>query len=89
MEAYTVSLLKAYWGDKATAENDYCFDYLPRISGDHSIYASVLGMLDGTVDGMIVAGQNPASAPPTSPAPLRDGRAGLARGARHVRGRDR
>ena len=60
MEAYTVSLLKAYWGDKATAENDYCFDYLPRISGDHSIYASVLGMLDGTVDGMIVAGQNPA-----------------------------
>ena len=60
MEAYTVSLLKAYWGDNATAENDYCFDYLPRISGDHSIYASVLGMLDGTVDGMIVAGQNPA-----------------------------
>ena len=39
MEAYTVSLLKAYWGDNATAENDYCFDYLPRISGDHSIYA--------------------------------------------------
>jgi formate dehydrogenase major subunit len=60
MEAYTVSLLKAYWGDNATAENDYCFDYLPRISGDHSIYASVLGMLDGTVDGMIVVGQNPA-----------------------------
>jgi len=60
MDAYTVSLLKAYWGDNATAENDYCFDYLPRISGDHSIYASVLGMLDGTVNGMIVAGQNPA-----------------------------
>ena len=60
MEAYTVSLLKAYWGDNATAENGYCFDYLPRISGDHSIYASVLGMLDGTVNGMIVAGQNPA-----------------------------
>ena len=29
--AYTVSLLKAYWGDAATAENDYCFDYLPRL----------------------------------------------------------
>ena len=26
-----VSLLKEYWGDAATAENDYCFDYLPRI----------------------------------------------------------
>ena len=31
-----VSLLKAWWGDAATAENDCCFDYLPRITGDHS-----------------------------------------------------
>ena len=23
------SLLKAWWGDAATADNDYCFDYLP------------------------------------------------------------
>ena len=27
--AYTVSLLKAYWGPAATAENGFCFDYLP------------------------------------------------------------
>src|SRR5690348_6299444 len=31
MDAYTVSLLKAWWGPNATAENDFCFDYLPRI----------------------------------------------------------
>ena len=31
MPAYLVSLLKAYWGDAATADNDYCFDYLPRL----------------------------------------------------------
>ncbi len=43
MEAYTVSLLKAWYGDKATAENDYCFDYLPRLTGDHSIYPSERG----------------------------------------------
>jgi formate dehydrogenase major subunit len=60
MDAYTVSLLKAYWGPAATADNDYCFDYLPRIDGDHSIYPTVLGMLDGTVKGFIVVGENPA-----------------------------
>src|SRR5215216_3971625 len=33
-DAYAVNLLKAYWGDKATAENDYCFDYMPKLTGD-------------------------------------------------------
>ena len=28
-DAYAVSLLKAWWGDAATAENDWAFDYLP------------------------------------------------------------
>jgi formate dehydrogenase major subunit len=56
---YIVSLLKAWWGDAATAENDYCFDHLPRIDGDHSHYAMMLKMLDGGVQGMICLGQNP------------------------------
>jgi formate dehydrogenase major subunit len=60
MSAYTVSLLKAWWGSRATRENDFCFGYLPRITGDHSIYPAVMGMLDGTVKGFIVVGQNPA-----------------------------
>ena len=60
MDAYTVSLLKAWWGDAATAENDWCFGYLPRISGDHSTYQSVLGMREGTVKGFFLVGENPA-----------------------------
>jgi formate dehydrogenase major subunit len=60
MDAYTVSLLKAWWGAHATAENDFCFDYLPRITGDHSAYQSVLDMLDHKVKGYVVVGQNPA-----------------------------
>ncbi len=60
MPAYLVSLLKAWWGDAATADNDYCFDYLPRISGDHSTYATTLDMLDGKVAGYFLFGQNPA-----------------------------
>jgi formate dehydrogenase major subunit len=58
--AYAVNLLKAYWGDKATADNDYCFDYLPRITGDHGTYRTVMDMIDGKVKGYFLLGQNPA-----------------------------
>ena len=60
LDAYLVSLLKAWWGDAATAHNDFAFDYLPRLTGDHSIYHSVMGMLDGKVRGFFVVGENPA-----------------------------
>lgn len=59
-DAYMVSLLKEYWGDNATADNDYCFDYLPRISGDHGTYRTVMDMIDGKVFGYFLLGQNPA-----------------------------
>jgi len=60
MTAYAVSLLKAWWGDAATADNDYCFDYLPRITGDHGTYQTVLDQIAGKVKGYFVVGQNPA-----------------------------
>jgi formate dehydrogenase major subunit len=60
MKSYVVSLLKAYWGDAATPENQFAFDYLPRIDGDHSHYPMMLRMLDGLTKGMMVFGQNPA-----------------------------
>jgi formate dehydrogenase major subunit len=59
-DAYAVSLLKAYWGDAATADNDYCFDHLPKITGDHGTYRTVLDMIDGKVKGYFLLGQNPA-----------------------------
>jgi formate dehydrogenase major subunit len=58
--AYGINLLKAYWGDAATPENDFCFDYLPRITGDHGTYRTVLDMIDGKVKGYFLLGQNPA-----------------------------
>lgn len=58
--AYLVSLLKAWWGDAATADNDFCFDYLPRLTGDHGHYTTVMGQIDGTVKGYFVVGENPA-----------------------------
>ncbi len=57
---YVVSLLKAYYGDRATAENDYCFDYLPRLTGDHSHMTTVSEMADGKLKGYFVMGENPS-----------------------------
>jgi formate dehydrogenase major subunit len=56
---YMVSLLKAWWGDAATEANDYCFDYLPRLTGDHSLYPTLMDMIDGGVRGFFVMGENP------------------------------
>ncbi len=57
---YMVSLLKAYWGDAATAENDFCYDYLPRLTGSHSTYETVLQQIQGICKGYFLFGQNPA-----------------------------
>jgi len=60
LRAYLVSLLKAYFGDAATAENDFCFDYLPHIDLDHSTYQTAFQMLAGHVKGYFLPGENPA-----------------------------
>jgi formate dehydrogenase major subunit len=60
VDAYLISLLKAWWGANATQENDFCFDYLPRIDDDNSNYWTVQQMLEGKVKGYLVAGENPA-----------------------------
>jgi formate dehydrogenase major subunit len=59
-ESYAVSLLKAYWGDAATAANDWGYGWLPRLTGDHGTYRQVLDMIDGKIKGYFLFGQNPA-----------------------------
>lgn len=59
-DAYIVSLLKAWFGEAATVENDYGFGRLPKLSGNHSHYATMLRALDGGLDGLFLMGQNPA-----------------------------
>jgi formate dehydrogenase major subunit len=60
MRAYTVSLLKAWWGEAATAENDFCFGYLPRLTGSHGTYETVMAQLSGQCRGYFLFGENPA-----------------------------
>ena len=63
-DKYIISLLKAWYGDAATAENDYGFEWLPRVTGDHSEFGYWIDMADGKVDGLFVMGQNPAVGAP-------------------------
>ncbi len=57
---YFISTLKAYYGQRATPENDFGYDWLPKITGDHSFFEFLYDMLDGKMEGMFVMGQNPA-----------------------------
>ncbi|HYO77712.1 MAG TPA: molybdopterin-dependent oxidoreductase, partial [Thermoanaerobaculia bacterium] len=66
LDKYLVSLLKAYYGDAATRENDFGFEWLPRLTGDHSYFGFWLDMSDGKVDGLVVMGQNPAVGSPNA-----------------------
>jgi formate dehydrogenase major subunit len=59
-DTYIVSLLKAWFGDAATEENEYGFRHLPKISASHSHFATMLRAMDGGVDGLFLMGQNPA-----------------------------
>src|SRR3954447_4279148 len=59
-DAYFISLMKAYYGDAATRDNDFGFNWLPRVTGDHSHFGYWLDMQDGKMEGLFVMGQNPA-----------------------------
>ena len=57
---FIVSLLKCWFGEAATKENDWCYDWLPRIVGDHSHMPMFVAMAEGQINGFMAMGQNPA-----------------------------
>jgi formate dehydrogenase major subunit len=61
MSKFLVSYLKSMYGDKATVENDFGYDWHPKIIGDHSHMPMFVAMGEGRVKGMICIGQNPAT----------------------------
>jgi formate dehydrogenase major subunit len=60
MPKFIVSLLRAWFGEEANADNDYAFGYLPRVVGDHSHMPMFVAMMEGTIKGFFAMGQNPA-----------------------------
>ena len=55
---YMVSLLKAWYGDAANDENEYCYQHIPKMTGDHSHMTTVSNMADGDLTGYFVMGEN-------------------------------
>ena len=61
-----MSTLKAYYGKRATTENDFGYSWLPKLTGNHSFFEYLYDMLDGKMEGMFLMGQNPAVGAPNS-----------------------
>jgi formate dehydrogenase major subunit len=61
MPKFVVSYLKSMYGDAATAENNFGYDWHPKIFGDHSHMPMFVAMNEGKVKGMFCIGQNPAT----------------------------
>jgi len=57
---YIVSLLKAFYGDNASAANEFGYQWLPKLDGlDHSHIPAYKYMRDGEVEGLICVADNP------------------------------
>jgi formate dehydrogenase major subunit len=56
---YMVSLLKAWYGPNATADNEWGYQFIPKLTGDVSQLPMTLAMVDGVVKGQFILGQNP------------------------------
>ena len=63
---FIVSLLKAWYGDAATPENDFGFAWLPRVDADYSQLPYFDRMAKGEVKGYFLFGQNPAGGAPNA-----------------------
>jgi formate dehydrogenase major subunit len=61
---FFVSTMKAWYGDAATAENNWAYDWLPKLDKGYDILQVFENMNEGKVNGYICQGFNPlASAP--------------------------
>jgi len=65
---FMVSLLKAFYDDAATKENDYGYDWLPkRASADAYSHQHIfVDMYNGVIKGFLALGQNPAVGGPNA-----------------------
>jgi formate dehydrogenase major subunit len=65
---YMVSLLKSWFGEKATKENDFGYSWVPKIDDgqDYSVMTTFDVMYDKKIKGLIVIGQNPACSLPNA-----------------------
>ena len=53
------SLAKAWWGDAATKENDFAYDYFPKLGGASDVLSIFNAMYEGKINGFFCQGFNP------------------------------
>jgi formate dehydrogenase major subunit len=63
-EKFHVSLMKAWFGDAATKENNWAFDYLPKLDKVHDVLQVFEDMYQGKMNGYVCQGFNPLAAFP-------------------------
>ena len=61
---FHVSLMKAWWGDAATEDNNWAYDYLPKLDKPYDMLQMYELMHHGKVNGYICQGFNPLAAAP-------------------------
>ncbi len=68
LSKWMVSLLKAWWGDAATAETDFAYHYMPKrdAAKNYSHIAMFEAMYKGEIDGLFVMGSNPVVGGPNA-----------------------
>lgn len=66
LPAYIVSLLVAWYGDAARADDDFGYGWLPKIDQDWSEMATIARMHRGELEGLILFGQNPGVSGPNA-----------------------
>ena len=59
MPKYVISLLKAWYGENARADNEWGYQHIPKLTGDVSQLPMTLSMVDGVTKGQFILGQNP------------------------------
>ncbi len=63
---FTVSLMKTLYGDAATKQNGWAFDYLPKVDRDYSWVNLWNNMYNGLIKGMFAFGMNGVAIGPDS-----------------------
>lgn len=63
---YMISLLKAWYGDSAKAENEYGYQWIPKLGGNESLTVTMERALKGEVEGLLCFGQNIAVTNPNT-----------------------
>lgn len=64
---FLISMLKAFYGDRAVKENDFCYDWLPKHDGKNRTHMGIFALMEtGAIKGMFAWGQNTAVGGPTA-----------------------